>query len=408
MANEEKAIKLPNQRNSVEKNRKVLENALNSSQNVKALRESVKSSFRGLDILDKKNFPVHEAGFSLALMKKKLMQESAASTGFPQLLRAGVQMAFNNMVEQYTGTTYEEWTQVTTSDKDTELYAPLDGLSFLGERGPTEKYQESQIAGLDLKLKNRYFGQILAIDESLYDDDQTGQLQKLVGDLAEWTKLLYEVYCYGKLASVSGQSYAGLKIPQSETQPSYEANYPWTSSSSPFKGGGFNKPTSFGVLNQANIQTGVNGLLTQLNQLGLIMNVNPKGLLCGVSKQFDAMVLMQSTLNPSMSSTASADIGKVGSINGVNPIKSILDVTVSRYMFNNSGSASSLSTAWYIVDKSKPWFTIQLREPGSVVQENPEAGESFERDIVRHKLKVRMNADFINPRFAWQGSDGSV
>ncbi len=402
----DKVIKLPNQRNTVEQNRKVLETANRNSDNAKELRESVKASCKGLDIFDKTAFPVHESNFSLGMMKKKLMQESIAATATPQLLRAGVQMAFNNMIENYTGTTYEQWVQVVSSDKDTELYAPLDGLSFLGERGPTEKYQESSIAGLDLKLKNRFFGQILAIDNNLYDDDQTGQLQKLVGDMAEWTKLLYEVYCYGKLASVAGASYAGLSIPQSETKPSYESNYPFTTSASPFRGGGFNRPVTYTGITQLGIQAGINTLLTQKNQLGLIMNVNPKGLICGVQNQFDAMVLMNSTLNATAAATNGS--GSLGGNMAVNPLQNILDVSVSRYIFDHNGSANSLSKAWYIVDKSKPWFVLQLREAGSVVQENPLSGESFDRDITRNKLKVRMNADFINPRFVYQGNNGSV
>ena len=382
----------------------MLERAMRNTDNVKELRAGMMESI-GLDILNAKDFPVNDPGFSFAKAKKKV-REAVGIAGFPQLARAGVQMAFNNAVLAYTDTTYEKWTQMQTSDKDTELYAPLHGISFLQERGPNGKFVETQVAGLDISLKNREFGQILSIDQNLLDDDQTGQLAQLAGDLAEWTELLKEVYCYGKLASISGGcTYAGLTVPVSETKPSNEANYPFASSSAPLIGGGINRPTSFGALSQPNIQTGLIALMAQKNLLGLKMNVNPKLLTLSPQKQFDAAVLMQSSLN---SSGASASASTPGGAYSINPIKSILDINVSRFVFDNTGSASGSSTAWYIMDSTKPWFVNQQRDPGSVVMENPESGESFNRKVVRHRLDIRMNVDYIDPRFLWQGSDGSA
>ena len=89
-------------RNTTAQNKKVLEREMRSTDNMKALRESVRGTF-GLDILDPKAFPVSDPGFSLGLLKKKIVREAAAgrlretavSSGFPQLLRAGVQVAFS-------------------------------------------------------------------------------------------------------------------------------------------------------------------------------------------------------------------------------------------------------------------------------------------------------------------------
>ena len=398
----ENVIRL-SRRNDAAQNKKVLESIMRKTKNMKELRESIKG-LCGTDILDPKAFPVSDPNFSFGAMKRK-MREAASLNGFPQLARAGVQVAFNNAVMAYTDTTYGEWTHTIASDKDTELYAPLHGISFLQERGPNGKFIETSIAGLDLSLKNREFGQILSIDQNLLDDDQTGQLAQLAGELAEWTQLLKEVWAYGKLASVSGMSYAGLNIPISETKPSYESNYPYAQASAPLKGGGFNRPASFTTLTQAAVQTGIITLLSQLNLLGLKMVVSPKLLTVSPAHQFDAAILMQSSLNPSQVGTSS---GVIGGAYSINPIKTILDVNVSRFVFNNSGVATGNSTAWYIMDKTHPWFVDQEREPGSVIMENPESGESFDRKVVRHRLDIRLNMDFIDPRFIWLGSDGSV
>lgn len=395
----QKVIKLA-QRNSAELNRKVLERALRTSDATKGLRESMKAAL-GIDILDEKSFPVHDPLFSFKEAKRKV-REAVGISGFPQLARAGVQVAFNRAVLAYTDTTYDKWAHTVASDKDTELYAPIDGISFLQERGPNGKFVESQVAGLDISLKNREFGQILSIDQNMLEDDQTGQLAQLAADLAEWTELLKEVWHYGKLASVAGASYAGLSVPASETKPSYESNYPYSQA---FKGGGANRPASYSAMSQGSIQAGIIALLAQKNLLGMKMVVNPKSLVVSPYYQFDAAVLMQSSLNPSV---PSATAGAVGGSYAINPIKSILEPIVSRFVFDNNGNANGNSKAWYIMDTTKPWFVNQLRDPGSVVMENPESGESFERKVQRHRLDIRMNADFINPRFLWLGSDGSV
>jgi hypothetical protein len=403
MSSKEKVIKL-SRRNTEEQNKKVRESCMRRTDNVKGLRESLLASI-GLDIFDAKKFPVSDPTFSFKLLKEKVLREATGISTLPQLARAGVQMAFNNAVMAYVDTTYDKWTHAIASDKNTELYAPLHGVSFLQERGTTGKYVESQVAGLDISLENREYGQILSIDQNLLDDDQTGQLAQLASDLAEWTELLKEVLAYGKLSSTGSANYAGLVIPASETKPSYEANYPYATPSAPLKGGAITRPASFGALTQPNIQSAIITLQNQLNLLGIKMVVKPKLLTIGSKFQFDAAVLMQSSLNPSGAASSASAVGGAYSIN---PIKSILEINVTPFMFNNSGVADGSSTAWYVQDNTKPWFVNQLRDAGSVIMENPESGQSFDRKVSRHRLDIRMNMDFIDPRFNFQGNDGSV
>jgi phage major head subunit gpT-like protein len=368
----------------------------------KILRESILKMIN-VDIFDKKACPFEDPSFNL-----KKLRESVSSSQYPQLLRAGLQMATNNLIEINTDTTFEQWGHTINSDKETELYAPIHGISFMSERGESQKFSETQTAGLDLSLTNRNFGQILAVNQNLMDDDQSGQLSQLAAELSEYSRLRDEVWAYGKLNSGSaGQSYAGLKIPSSETKPSTEANYPWTLSSAPFVGGGWNKLAPQ-ILSQAGIVAAYLQMKVQKNLLGLIMQVTPGALITSPFYKFQAMVLMQSTLNPSSSSTQTADIGKTGSIESVNPIKSILDIIDSPYVFDDTGMAGTLSKAWYVVDTKKPWFINQVRQAPSVIMENPDSGESFNRKVERHRLDIRGNSDFVDPRFAIQGSDGSV
>lgn len=385
-----------------EKNQKAHEKATWSSPEMKALRETAQTKF-GIDMKDEKKFPVSSADFSWKKFKERALKEAISASSFAQLERVGVQAAVNQLYQSVPDT-YSDWTHVIASNKDTELYAPLHGITFPGEIGPQEKYIESNMAGLDIKLRNRKFGQLFTIERELDEDDQTSQIQSMVSLMAEYSKLVNEVYCYGKLASVSGMAYSNLTVPVSETKPSTETNYPWTGSAAPFQGGGYNKGSASVALSQANIQIAIIALMNQLNLLGLKMNVNPSRLIISPHYRFDAAVLMSSAMNPA----GAASAGATGGAFSINPIQNVLSTTCSRFMFDQNGSVNADSKAWYVVDDSKPWFVLQLRETAAVSQENPLAGESFDRDILRWKLRCRLNADFIDPRFAYQGSTGSV
>ena len=386
-----------------ERNTAVLKKACRENEVVKTLRESIKRKF-GIDVFDAKQFPILEGNFSWKKLQQKLeLMESDSSTSFTQFLRAGIQNITMSMYESV-DTSYEDWVTVVASSRDTELYAPNHGVSFPRQVGEQMPYPETTAAALDIKLKNYKYGLMYALTHELLEDDQTGSFARQSAMIGEYLKLLVEILCYGKLASVPGMQYLDLQIPVSETKPSYEANYPWTSSAAPFRGGGFNKPVSYGALNQTNIQNGIIALMNQKNLQGIKMQVKPTRLLISPQTSFDAAVLIHSSYYPSGAAAA----GSTGGAFAINPLKSILDITVSRYVADNTGSFDGSSKAWYIVDDTKPWFIHQVREAVAVVQENPQAGRSFELDVMRFKGRSRQNADFIDPRFAWQGNDGSV
>lgn len=383
-----------------ERNAGVLKAKVQGSEELKILRESIQRRM-GFDILDEKKFPVLKESFNWKAAKRKCeLREADASGSFSQLLRAGIQLLVNQMY-MAVPTTFEDWSKVINSSKDTELYAPLHGIAFPSEVAQQSAYPEVGAAGLDIKLTNRKYGEVFAVTQELIEDDQTGQMQQQVKLIAEYLKQVLEVLAYGKLASVAGAQYQNLKVSTSETQPSYESSYPWSTS---LRGTGATRPASYAALSQTAIQNGIIGLINQKNLLGLKMGVVPKRILIGPKYEFDISVLLHSAYYPS----GAAASGNTGGAFAINPIHGILDKTMSRFMFDNSGSVTGNSSAWYIVDDSQPWFVVQVREAASVIQENPTAGESFNRDVMRFKGKMRANADFIDPRFAWQGSDGSV
>ena len=295
---------------------------------------------------------------------------------------------------------YEEWCHTVTSSKIEELYAPLHGVGFPRQVGEQELFPEVGAAGLDIKLRNRKFGTLFPVSRELLEDDQTGQFQKLSGLMGQYARQVLEVIAYGKLASVSGMSYSGLDVPVSETQPATEAAYPWSTA---LVGGGANRPASYGALSQATIQAGIVGLMNQKNLLGLKMSVQPDMILISPQYRFDLAVLLNSGYYPT-----GATAGQTGGAFSINPLEGIAKPVVSRFMVDNAGAFSGVSKRWVILDSKVPFFVMQVREAAVVEVENPLSGRSFDSDVVRFKLRTRANGDWIDPRFAWQGSDGSV
>jgi len=409
MSTEKKS--LPFALNLKEHNAKVIKNVLMESAEIRKDRAQY-TKLMGFDPLTEEGrvkLPVMEAGFSWSKVQEKL-QEADSGSSFTQFLRAGIQSITNAMYEAV-DVSYDDWVTVVQSDKDTELYAPNHGVAFPRQVGEQMKYPEVGAAALDIKLKNYKYGSIYAVTDELLADDQTGSFQRQAAMMGEYMKLLTEVLVMGKLASdPQGAQYLDYLVPPSETKPDYEANYPFAQSSAPFRGGGFNRPVTYGLLTQANIQAGNIALMNQKNLQGIKMQVSPKRLLIGPDLSFDAAVLMNSAYYPSGAAAA----GAVGGAFAVNPIKGLLDITVSRFMAKEETGAglpasfNGDSKAWYIMDDSKPWFVLQIREAVSVIQESPNAGQSFEQDVKRFKTRGRMNADFIDPRFVWRGNNGTV
>lgn len=389
-------------------NRQVVKEAIRNNEEIAAFnRGMIRKYGQQVDIFQDKH-PMTERLFSWRKLKNQCAElaEADSSSTFVQFLRAGIQ-AVSQAAYENVPMTYEDWVTTVPSSRDTELYAPNHGVSFPREVPRDAAYPEVGAAALDMKLVNRKYGGMYSVEWELLMDDQTGSFQRQASLLGEYVKQVAEVLCYAKLASVANMQYVNLTIPQSETKPSNEASYPWSTS---LVGGGRNRPDTYGVLGLTTLTNGIIGLMNQKNLQGIKMLVNPNRLLIGPQMVFDAAVLLNSSYYPSGAQAAGVT-GGAFAINPVgpnSPFRTIAQITASRFVFKSDGTVSGDSKAWYLVDDGHPWFVLQLREPVTVEQEAPNSGAAFERDVIRFKARMRGNADFIDPRFAWQGNDGSV
>lgn len=394
-----------------ERNRQVLAKHSVNSPDVKVFRENMKRKF-GFDPVapdnekDRDRFPVMKEGFTWKRFRNQLdeqLKEADSSTAFTQFLVAGL---LQNVIGMYNlvKTSYQDWVTVTSTNLLDTPVAPLHGLSFPREVGEQSPYPVSATAALSLKFHARKYGTMYEVTKELLEDDQSGQFKQQTGMLGEYLQLLTEVLVYGRLASVTGASYSGFTPGISETKPSGESAWPWTPSTAPLIGGGYNTGTSKVALNDANVKIAFNVLAQQKNLLGILMNVKPNRFLISPFYQWDIAILLNSAYYPAGAQAA----GTTGGAFAINPLKGIADATIAPFMGDSTGNFAALSKAWYLIDDSKPWFQLVTRTPVSVEQENPQSGQSFDRDICRFKASTRCIADFVDSRFAYQGSDGSV
>lgn len=334
----------------------------------------------------KKIFDFKRRDFSAKMFRESAykvasLREAHAELALGQLLRAGVMNTFNDMY-QAVEVTYTSAVREVSSNKRQEFYAPIERIGFpkrVERQGP---FPETSFKGLDIELINVKYGMMFAVERELLDDDQTGQIVQRAAQMGENFRIFEEAYVWARMVNDTSASLDGEPLPVSATYAT-----PYSTTGIHGTGKGVNALSS-GRLSQSQIQAGWILAKKMLDQSGRPMVVTPKVLAVSPQDVFFAEVLMNSTMNPSMSSTATADIGKTGSINSINPIKSLVGIVSSRFI-KDYGTL--------LIDPKG--FAFQRRDATEVIQENPQSGPAFSQEVFRYKARARWEADFIDPKF---------
>lgn len=363
-----------------------------------------------VNILNKKAFGFwdEEAGeanfdFNWKKMREAVygLREANAEGALQQFLRAGVNTITNGYY-QLVETMHDSVMSTVPSSKAIELYAPLYRGSIPRQVQRGGPFAEGRVVGVDIQLRNRKFGNIMPFERELFEDDQTGQIRDRAQDGGQQMKILEDAWAFQKFIGSAG-SFAGDPIPASETKPSDETgNWPWTTSATPFVGGGYNAPTSYGAFSSQLVQNGDAQLMQQLDRLGNLMLVNPNLLLVGTQNKFTARTLLNSEWYPSTAAMTVAAAGggqtAIGTAFAKNVLEGLYNLVVARFL---------PVKAWALGEAGKG-FVFQTRVPLEVIQENPQSGASFSADEFRFRTRSRFNVDAIEPRFWWLGNDGSI
>lgn len=341
-----------------------------------------------------------------ASVKKRGMREATAESSFGALLRAGVN---NFMFDAYqtVPTIYQDLVRVVNSNKYEELYAPLYNSELPQEVFPSEPFDDSRILGLDVHVRNRKFGRMLAFERELVDDDLTGQITQRAANLGEMMRYVEELQVMiaidGAIEPLAGGS-----------------GYTYTATT------GYNQLQTVGQLSQPNLELADIQAQNMIDPLGNFMLVTPDTVLVSPADKFNLLKLLNSTLQPSVPGTAGNVFGGTtnaagatqGVISGqtgwtmtVNPLQGEYSGKVSRFLrgatsaqggpgLKGPGQDGSHGAAYLM--QSKKSIVFQDRVPLEVVQENPAAGTAFSNDQYRYRVMRRFAVRVVDPRFIQQ------
>jgi hypothetical protein len=324
------------------------------------------------------------------------MREASAESSFGALLRAGVN---NFMFDAYqtVPTIYQDLVRVASSNKYEELYAPLYNSELPQEVFPSEPFDDSRIIGLDVHVRNRKFGRMLAFERELVDDDMTGQITQRAANLGEMMRYVEELQVMIALEGAVNPQTGG-------------AGYSFSA-----LGNALQTP---GQLSQPNLETADIQLQNMVDPLGDFMLVTPDTVLVSPADKFNILKLLNSTLQPSVPGAAgttlsNAAAGTTGFTMTINPLQGEYAAKVSRFLPGATSAQGGPGLkgpgldgahgSWFLMQTKKS-IVFQDRDPLEVLQEAPNAGTAFAFDQYRYRVRRRFAVRVIDPRFILLGN----
>lgn len=334
----------------------------------KALKESIQEK-HGIDAdaIEWKNpkFSWKSLEKATGMSLRESGVNSASSLG--QLFRYGIQQF---MFDAYRNVpvVYPDIVQIRPSGNRQEWYAPLFGTEPPSEVAPSGPFKDSRIQGLDMTLINKKVGRLLSIQRELFEDDQTGQIASRPTDLGKKMRYREE---FDVMSAVRGATYTTAIG---------------------------NRPASYAGLTQATLEAADIALMAIRDPLGNRMLVMPNLLLVSTGDKFNAAKLLNSTLQPSVPGAAgqthdTASSGTTGYVMTVNPLQGLYQLAVSRFL---------LTGDWFLME-SRTSIPFQERMALELMQENPQSGQSFDRDEYRWRVARRYQTAVIESRFLFAG-----
>lgn len=333
---------------------------------------------RRIDFLDP-SFSFHRLREGAVRVGNLLEANIEATYGW--LLRSAVQ-EFSNQVYRDLPVIFPNFVTEVRSSRRSEIYGGLHRPTLPKQLDAGEKFQDSAFAGFEREILNYKYGQLISFERELFDDDQTGQVRSRASDLGEGFRIFQEIYVMNRLFGLV-RTEEGVKVPASTYSGSAGAGVVFDTTYG-------NRANPFVVLNSTNIQTAHTAARRIVDPTGRKFLHVPTQLIVSPEDEFSALTIMNSTIVP---------ITSTGTFSGqVNPLYGRYTVYVSPFI---------PAKAWLIGDP-KRGFVFQRRDNLEIIQENPASGNSFIMEVYAFRARERWEADWVEPRFAYLGNDGSV
>ncbi|TAM90628.1 hypothetical protein EPN42_05655 [bacterium] len=318
----------------------------------------------------------HDWGKIREAVNTKVLREAVAETSFAQLLRYGVQKELLNIYE-LTDVSYRQWALVVPSKGFENYYAPVfrAGLPSRVERG--EAYPEVKLSGIEQTIRNYKWGDILGIEEELFEDDQTGQISIRAGELGENMAYVEEVWFYQQLLAANFTAIG-------------------------------NETSGGGALLLPMLQYAHQKFRKVKDGEGNIIVVRPEMLVVDTDEELVAKQLLKSIGIP-QNPGASPAAGSAIYFGTINPLQDAYECCATPFL--SQAAATSANPNGYGLDSATPPKFLVMKKRGmvfqdrtalKVTQEAPNSGDGFKTDTIRYKARRRFGAGDVDPRFQWR------
>lgn len=307
----------------------------------------------------------------LGLSKYQSFREAAGTSEFPSLLRLGFKQILFNTFNDFP-TTYQDWVQVTTSDKQGEDYLEMNSLGVLPTVPEGTLYPE--VGGsIDraVRIANNKKGMIFAITREMIKFDKTNQMKQFPQDLGRSAKQTLEADCYSVLTT--------------------SGNYVRNSTTNDNDVGANTAATTFSAT----------GLLTALRTLrtmkdrksGRYFGIQPNTLLVTPGLEFAAKQLLMSADVQRAHGNTSVEVYGTGTSN---PFRGVVNkIIVSPWVG---------TTYEWVLMEPKMSVVMQQVEPLQLLVESVTGVQNeayFLYDVIRYRVSLWYGVGMLNDRYAY-------
>jgi phage major head subunit gpT-like protein len=316
-----------------------------------------------------------------------LLKESVAESAFSSLLRLGVETIIKTGYE-VPDTIHQNIMLETSSTSLYQPYAWTNRAELPKEVPAGGEFDDSRVVPWDVVVKNRKFGRRLAFETELFEDDQTGEVQRKSSELGENMQTVKEIWFAGFLSGAA-YTFGDTKVPA----PVYRDPDP-AGSTSVFVAAATNtrrtnKTNAAESLDLTNFKGARTALRNMKDSLGNRVSVRPDTLVVATNLEYDGAQLMNAAWYPAATDTTTSARAV-----DYNPIKGMANVQVCRWLPDS---------AWYVGQAKSRSLVFQRRTGLQVLQENPSAGESFKLDKYIFRVRERWTMFWGDARYWYQG-----
>lgn len=361
----------------------------------------------GYDFDEKYSWRNLKEGIRNARNAGKLRETNVATT-LGSLTTLGVETLLLTRYQVPT-TSYQAISTVYASTADTQIYADtfrpgLPQLTNPGQQAPQVNLQPV----LGSTVKNYKWMSKLVFTSEIAQDDQTGKIAMASSEAADGMKYIFESWMAAVLLDSPGTAFGGYTIPSIAFQTYKDED----GTSGVYQATGLrqNRPASFSVVSTESLRILENLAYTIKQPDGQIIGVLPDSLWHHPIDRIIVDTLLTSPVWPGSVNTA--DTGSLGitgattgQINSNNPFKGRYTPVENVLLPYNT---STNSGAWGLVCKQRQPIIMQEREELQLLMEAPNAGYSFEGDVIQWRVRKRATL-FTFPgcaRFLFLGNSG--